>query len=515
MAEKVRNSALKSRNSGGSVLIIGAGVSGLSVGCYLQMNGFDTEIFEMHNQPGGVCTAWKRGGYTFDGCIHWLMGSGPSANMHQVWRELHAVQGRRFVEWDEYIRVRLASGQTFTIYTDPQKLEKEMLRLAPEDGKLIGQLCAAIRRFSTVDMPVTTEKMGLFERLGYLLPWITLGPAMKTWGAMNVQGFCSRLKSRALAEALGTLFGGESGMPDFPMTGLVMMLAFMHKKSSGYPIGGSLEFARAIARRYLELGGRIRYKARVEKILVEEDKAVGILSGGQEHRADEVISCADGHATLYDMLGGRYLAPALRTAYETYPVFPSLIYVGLGIGKNLRDQPAATVFPLKKPIVLENGALSLHRLGVRLFHFDPTMAPEGKTSAIVMIESRNLAFWSGLRGRDPQRYQEEKRKVGELVVEALEEEFGGIRSAVEVVDVATPATWHRYTGNWQGSFEGFLPTRKTMMKNLGFTLPGLANFYMHGQWVAVGGGLPPAGMNGRTLAKILCKKHGKRFSATE
>ena len=80
-----------------------------------------------------------------------------------------------------------------------------------------------------------------------------------------------------------------------------------------------------------------------------------------------------------------------------------------------------------------------------------------------------------------------------------------------MVDVATPATWQRYTGNWQGSYEGFLPTRKNMMKNLGFTVPGLANFHMHGQWVAVGGGLPPAGTNGRLLAKMLCRKYGRKF----
>jgi hypothetical protein len=55
----------------------------------------------------------------------------------------------------------------------------------------------------------------------------------------------------------------------------------------------------------------------------------------------------------------------------------------------------------------------------------------------------------------------------------------------------------------------------TMMKKLGFTVPGLANFYIHGQWVSVGGGLPPAGMNGRALAKILCKKYGKKFTAAE
>jgi phytoene dehydrogenase-like protein len=108
------------------------------------------------------------------------MGSGPSTNMHRMWRELHAVQGRRFVEWDEYMRVRTRSGETLTVYTDPRRLQQEMLRLAPQDGKLIGQLCGAIRRMSTIDMPVTTEKMGLFERLGYLVPWAFLGPTMKT-----------------------------------------------------------------------------------------------------------------------------------------------------------------------------------------------------------------------------------------------------------------------------------------------------------------------------------------------
>jgi len=42
------------------------------------MNGFQTRIFEMHKKkPGGLCTSWKRQGYVVNGCIHWLVGSGP------------------------------------------------------------------------------------------------------------------------------------------------------------------------------------------------------------------------------------------------------------------------------------------------------------------------------------------------------------------------------------------------------------------------------------------------------
>jgi phytoene dehydrogenase-like protein len=50
-----------------SVIIIGAGIAGLAAGCYARMNGYRTQIFELHDLPGGLCTAWERGGYVFDG----------------------------------------------------------------------------------------------------------------------------------------------------------------------------------------------------------------------------------------------------------------------------------------------------------------------------------------------------------------------------------------------------------------------------------------------------------------
>ena len=500
------------------VIIVGAGAYGLSAGSYLAMNGFDVDIFEMNTMPGGVCTAWQRGGYTFDGCIHWLMGSSPGTRLHELWRELHAVQGRRFVEWEEYVRIRTSSGEVLTVFTDPTRLEREMLRIAPDDSRAIRGLCSGIARMSRLDFPVAMEKMTIRERIRALLALPSFGLAMARGASASVETFCAGLKSRALAEALRCMYGlesAETGMADFPIAGLTMMLGFMHKKSNGYPIGGSLEFARAIERRFCELGGTIHYGRRVDRILVENDQAVGIACGPEEHRADVVISCADGHATLFGMLGGRYLGPSQREAYDTYPVFPSLIYVGIGIEKDLRDKPSMTLFPLKKEITLEDGALTLRRLGVRLFNFDPTMAPARKTAATVMIATRNHAYWTSLREKEPEKYRCEKNRIGELVVRALDEELGDIEGHVEVIDVATPATWIRCTGNWQGSYEGFLPTRKSLMKSPGFALPGLRRFYMSSQWVSVGGGLPPAAMSGRALARTICREFGRTFRALD
>ena len=88
-----------------TILIIGAGIAGLSAGCYAQMNGYRSRIFELHDLPGGLCTSWERKDYIFDGCIHYLFGSGQGQPFHSMWQELGAVQGREMINHEEYQRL--------------------------------------------------------------------------------------------------------------------------------------------------------------------------------------------------------------------------------------------------------------------------------------------------------------------------------------------------------------------------------------------------------------------------
>lgn len=72
----------------------------------------------------------------------------------------------------------------------------------------------------------------------------------------------------------------------------------------------------------------------------------------------------------------------------------------------------------------------------------------------------------------------------------IDQRFPGLAVQVEMRDVATPMTWERFTGNWRGSYQGWLNTTKTF--GMRMSKPGLENLYMAGQWVEPGGGLPPA-----------------------
>ena len=121
-------------------------------------------------------------------------------------------------------------------------------------------------------------------------------------------------------------------------------------------------------------------------------------------------------------------------------------------------------------------------------------------------------YWTEL-AKDRPRYDAEKKAVGDAVVGALDARYPGLRDQVEMIDVATPVTWERYTGNWRASFEGWLPTPKNMTASMRKTLPGLDRFYLAGQWVAPGGGLPSGLMTGREVVQLMCHKDGKAFRA--
>jgi phytoene dehydrogenase-like protein len=275
-----------------------------------------------------------------------------------------------------------------------------------------------------------------------------------------------------------------------------------------------LALAQDIERRYRALGGEIHYQSRVEKILVENDRAVGVrLSDGAEYRADVVISAADGHTTLFKMLEGKYVNAKLQGYYDRWPIFPPIVQVSLGIKRDLAAMPHTLLVMLETPVLV--AGKERQQIGLRHFCYDPTLAPAGKSVVTSMFAS-NHAYWQTLAA-DRAQYAAEKQRAAAAVIAALDRRYPGIAADVEVVDVATPLTTARYTGNWQGPMKGWLITPENIGmiagKGMGQTLPGLENFYMAGQWVEPGGGVPTAAMSGRKLIRKLCKRDKRKFVA--
>jgi phytoene dehydrogenase-like protein len=365
-----------------------------------------------------------------------------------------------------------------------------------------------VRACARYDLPVgkAPELYGAIDGIGFLIRMFPFLRIMSKWKKVSLQDYAQKFSDPFLREA----FSHISDLPDFPMASLLMMLAWMHRKSAGYPEGGSLEFSRRIERRYLDLGGKIHYGSSVKEIMVEHDKAVGVrLADGTEQGGDITLSAADGHATIFDMLGGKYINKRIRGYYDSLPIFPPLIQVVLGVARSFEGLPATVIYPLEEPLTI--GGQQRKHLGVEITNFDPTLAPAGKTVLKVMFPSDHT-YWKNLR-QDPERYKAEKEKIADQVIALLDRRYPGLASRVEMRDVATPVTWERYTGNWQGSMEGWLISRKTFPPfRMSKTLPGLRDFYMAGQWVEPGGGVPAAALSGRNVIQIICKRDNKTFA---
>ncbi|MGD9146564.1 MAG: NAD(P)/FAD-dependent oxidoreductase, partial [Anaerolineae bacterium] len=123
------------------LIIIGAGLAGLSTGCYAQMNGYRSHIFEHHFQPGGVAAAWQRGDYFIDGGIHFVMGHRPGTKLHEIYRQLGVVPANRFVDLTSYGRfMHEPSGHNLLLSDDLDQWASALKSLSPADARIVDEL---------------------------------------------------------------------------------------------------------------------------------------------------------------------------------------------------------------------------------------------------------------------------------------------------------------------------------------------------------------------------------------
>ncbi|WP_396136525.1 phytoene desaturase family protein, partial [Chamaesiphon sp. VAR_48_metabat_403] len=143
--------------------------------------------------------------------------------------------------------------------------------------------------------------------------------------------------------------------------------------------------------------------------------------------------------------------------------------------------------------------------------FDPSLAPHGK-SVVMVVLTTNYDYWQRIYGRSI--YDAEEIQESQILIDLLERFYPGIKGDIEFVDVATPLTYERYTGNWQGSSCGWLLTKQTLplsIKGLPKTLPKLRKFYEIGQWVEPGGSVPVVAMSGRNIIQQICREDKQIF----
>ena len=322
----------------------------------------------------------------------------PNGDMYSRWLEVFDINKLTFVYPDEFVRLETEHGEHLSIYSNVDRLEKEMLRRAPQDAAEIHNFASAIRSLSKFKMPDPTEGWG-GNWLTYLrdIPYLPL--------LHELSDMSSKEYGYKFTDPLIRAFFGEGDMGELSALALFFSLAWMSGRDAGYPIGGSQAVIQGIADKLGSLGGRLRLGAKVGRILVEDDAAVGVqLTDGETIAADWVISAADGHATIYELLGGKYRDTTTEKIYSEFKTFPSYLQVSLGVALDLSDQPGLVTRLLGTPLEVDPGT-ELRQLSFRFFHFDPGFAPPGKTAVTCFLPTRNFEYWVRLQQQDFAGYQ--------------------------------------------------------------------------------------------------------------
>ncbi|MFC2069240.1 phytoene desaturase family protein, partial [Chloroflexota bacterium] len=474
-------------------------------GCYAQMNGFQTQIFEMHDRAGGLCTSWQRKGYNIDGCVHGLLGSSPLNPFYSMWSELLDMNRIKFFNSETEDVLEFQDGSRFIMYSDLGELEEYMNGIAPEDSGIIGDFIKGTRSLKKFTIPIEPPGIiDIFKMVGYL-PML---PSLRKWLNMSSVQFAERFRNPFIRQAMRHILS--------PVLFQMLVLYAMDLQVSGYPICGSGQFAGYIEERYLSIGGGIHYKSPVTKILVENDTAVGIgIENGEQYRGDIVISAADGKATIFKMLGGKHINKKISSLYEKMDLNPSRIHVSIGVNEVLDDIPFKIQYILNEdiPFTISDGT-RYPSINVLTYKNMPDIVPAGKSLLRIELETRNDEFWASLRESDRKGYQEEKSRVAQNIIDILDSKMTGLRYKIDMIDVTTPATYLRYTGNWHGSIQGWENENIFRRNPFKKSLSGLNNFFMCGQWVEPGGGVPSAALSGRKLIRHICKKDKKPFVTT-
>jgi phytoene dehydrogenase-like protein len=429
-----------------TIIIIGAGLAGLSTGCFAQRNGYKTQIFELQANPGGVCTSWKRKGYTFDYAVHNVFGTTANSVNNQLWQELGALVGLKTHSFKEFVQVE-ENGKVFTVHTNLDELQQHMEQLAPQDKKLIEEFIKAARKFSGYDLFA-----GLSGGIGTKLKMLPIVGYLKKYSQVTLKEYADQFGDPFMRKAFATI---QYDIPEVPTVIALIFLATLNQCDGGWPIGGSAALAKNIEKRYLSLGGQISYNSMVKKIIVKDNKAIGVeLKNGSQHLADTVISAADGYSIIFNMLDGKYLDDSIRAYYSAYPkTQPFGLEIWYGINRNLSQEPHALVLFLKDPITIEDKPLD--RIDVEIFNFDQTLVLPNKAIIKVVFNS-NYDYWHRL-SEQPENYRNEKQKLADQVAQCLEFRFPGIASQIETSDVVTPVSVEHWTGAYRGCQAWGLP----------------------------------------------------------
>lgn len=508
------------------VIIIGAGISGLTAAGLLSRFGQRVLVVEMDSRPGGYLAGFRRLDYRFDSAIHWLNQLGPNGLVTRLFDLIGtdhpvAVQQKR-------IKRYLSDRHDYLLTDDPEVLKAQLIRDFPHEKKGIDRFFKAAHTIGR-----SFSVLGTISRADETMPWherIMLGlrkfrfaiPFIKYVFYAGDEGVKKGLGKFFKDPGLHEIFASEKDL----LSCLVPIGWAYFGDYQCPPKGGSQVFPEWLNHVVSSCDGRISYRSKVSDVLVENGSAIGVRYRVKGNKEDvlaygrEIIACCDVE-TLYERMLPEGLIPKkLKDALRDAKLYSSSLTVSLALDCTAEDLGFG-----EEMIYLAQSGLTRdqhssgdpHTTDISILApslRDKSMAPEGCGTLTLYIPAffeqednwRTEVNENGelVRG---EAYKKLKQEYADIIIDRVELLVApNLRKHIVYCDIATPITHWRYSGNRDGTMMGARPGKENMQAKVAHYGTPVRNLTLGGHWAELGGGVPVAVKAAANAALIVMQR---------
>ena len=519
-------------------LVIGSGIGGISCAMRLQSLGFDSQIVEALDAPGGRAYVRRADGFTFDmgptvlTVPHFIeelfslerdhaMLDQPDFPAHILDENSRVREGnsggpntRKYLDMRPilpFYRIYFDDGSFFDYDGDPLSTRAQISRLAPEDLEGYEQFheqARAIFKRGFLELGYTYFG-SLGSMLGVVPDLLKLGAVQPLFNLISKYFKSDKMRQVFSFEPL--LVGGNP----LKVPAIYAMIHFVEKTwGIHYAMGGTGALVAAMVQKYQEMGGQLHLNAEVARIDVEKRRGKRVATGvtlkdGRSIQADLVVSNAD-YATTYLKLVDKAHRTINRDAlvkfrkqsmslmviyfgYEKRDSDPDLRHHNIILGPRYE---ALLTEIFDKKVLSPDFSQYLHIPTLT----DPSMAPAGHHAAYTLIPVPN--------NQSDIDWSQEGDRMCERVLTFLEERnyIPDLRARLKHLSFVTPDYFEQVLGSYVGNGFGVEP----VLTQTAFFRPhnkseDVSNLYLVGQGTQPGGGTPSVMMSAKMTAREIAR----------
>lgn len=500
------NAIIKSKYE---VIVVGAGIGGLTAASLLAKRGVDVLCIEQHYMPGGCCGAIRRQDITMDVGATILYGFGERGlNTHRfVMNELEE-------EIDMIPRESIynmhVGDQIITYWLDFKKFYNQLLEMFPgqkdELKKFYDSLYKLYGIFSQNDVVVAPSEMSPLENIQMLMKnpsgIIKLSMYMYKNALDLFKKYFTDPEIIAFFDMLTRTFSYVDSI-ECPALLSATMFTDNHEGGAYYPSGSPQMLPNKLEKSIEKYGGAVLYRNMVDEILIQKGRVYGVrLADGTEIMGERVVA----DATVWNIYG-KLVKPEhikskrMKWAHNFIPCHSNMI---LYIGYDARGLPGG-IHPME---IYIDDMEDVSGHGVTVYFptiQNPEVSPPGKISVTVTAVSNEK--WP--RPWDPEyqseEYNQKKQEEAEKLLVQIEKHIPDFRKHILFMEIATPSTMERYTlKNWGNVGGPKQALGQEMLKRL-HARSDWKNLYQCGDSTVMGLGVLPATMSGISAANMVLK----------